>query len=183
MKYKVIKDIAFPPKTSWLVGAEISEGVPIFNFLKENNLVDKYLEEIKPELTYKPFTPDLSEDYYYVNKFNEIAKTINTSWDIDKFKVSSGSAFRTKEEAEYHRDWLIARRRIMDSSDFVPDFSYDYVKYCVYYDWLGEKLRLGAEYTKVFGAPVYYETRDQAEQAIKDLYNEYLVYFGVKRKV
>ena len=34
----------------------------------------------------------------------------------NKWNAESGNCFRTKEEAEYHRDWLIARKRIMESS-------------------------------------------------------------------
>ena len=180
--YIVIKDIAFPPQTSWLIGAEISEGVPIFEFLKENNLIDKYLEEIKPELTYKPFTPDDEEDYYYVSDNGEIAGNINVFLSFDQFRINSGNAFRTKEEAEYHRDWLIARKRIMDSSDFVPDWEDEYqTKYIVTYSDRG--LMTDFHTWTNYGSPAYYKTKDQAQQAIKDLENEYLVYFGVKRKL
>ena len=184
MKYKVIKQYTPSENTTYCEGAMFNEDDLAYQFLKENNLVGKYLKEIKPELTYKPFTPDHIEDYYYVSDGGGIVETINSSSNADKFRINSGNAFRTKEEAEHHRDWLIARKRIMDSSDFVPDWGdINEAKWTIRYNYPYRILAAMPYNTSTSGEPIYYETRDQAEQAIKDLENEYLVYYGVKRKL
>ena len=75
-------------------------------------------EEVEPKLSYKPFSPKEEERYFYVDTWGRV---LNSAYyiggGVNKWDVKSGNCFRTKEEAEYYRDWLIARKRIMDSLD------------------------------------------------------------------
>ena len=182
-KYKVIKAIDIG-NICYRPGIVAYGEMGIVKFLKENNLVDKYLEEV--ELSYKPFNPKKEEEeYFYVNSWGRVfSGTYYSDGNTYKWHDESGNCFQTKEEAEYHRDWLIARKRIMDSSDFVPDWGdINEAKWTIRYNYPYRILAAMPYNTLTSGEPVYYETRDQAEQAIKELENEYLVYFGAKRKL
>ena len=117
-KYKVIKAIDIG-NIRYSPGIVANGEMGIVKFLKENNLVDKYLEEVEPKLSYKPFSPKEEERYFYVDTWG---RAINSTYydsdsNTNKWDAKSGSCFRTKEEAEYYRDWLIARKRIMDRLD------------------------------------------------------------------
>lgn len=182
-KYKVIKAIDIG-NIRYSPGIVANEEMGIVKFLKENNLVDKYLEEVE-KLSYKPFNPKEEDDYFFVDTWGLVLSSVYYSYGkINKWQVESGNCFRTREEAEYHRDWLIARKRIIDSLDFEIDWENPkQVKWAIYYDHANKRLEvIDWCYVQYDSLPPY-KSKEEAKQAIQDLEDEYLVYFGIKREL
>ena len=189
-KYKVIKAIDIG-NIRYSPGIVVYGEMDIVKFLKENNLVDKYLEEVEPKLSYKPFSPKEEEKYFYVSPSGRVLSGTyysGGSYYSDgityKWNDESGNCFRTKEEAEYHRDWLIARKRIMDSSDSESAWeNQEQKKLAIYYNHANKRLKVIDWFYGKYGSLPTYKSEEEAEQATQDLEDEYLVYFGVKRKL
>ena len=186
-KYKVIKAIDIE-NIRYSPGTVVCGEMGIVKFLEENNLVDKYLEEVKPKLSYKPFSPKEYEEYFRINSWGGVLSyTYYSDSDVagfGKWDAETGNCFRTKEEAEYNRDWLIARKRIMDSLDSESaweDPKQD--KWTIYYDYATKRLKIINRYYNQHGSFTPYKSKEEAKQAIQDLEDEYLVYFGIKREL
>ena len=180
--YKVIKAIDIG-NIRYSPGIVANGEMGIVKFLKENNLVDKYLEELK--LSYKPFIPEEEEKYFYVNAWGNVLNSADyIGGGVNKWDVKSGNCFRAKEEAEYYRDWLIARKRIMDNSDSESAWEDPkQEKWVIYYDHANKCLEVIDRRYHQYGSLPPYESEEEAEQAMQDLEDEYLVYFGIKRSL
>ena len=183
-KYKVIKAIDIG-NIRYSPGIVANEEMDIVKFLKENNLVDEYLEEVEPKLSYKPFNPKEEEDYFYVDTWGLVLSSVHY---VARFNLPfinlARTCFRTKEEAEYYRDWLIARKRIMDSLDF--DSSWEnpkQEKWTICYDHAIKCLKIISWSYYQYSSLPPYKSEEEAKQAIQDLEDEYLVYYGIKRSL
>ena len=182
-KYKVIKAIDIG-NIRYSPGLVVNGEMDIVKFLKENNLVDKYLEEVE-KLSYKPFSPKERERYFYVDTFGRVfSYTYYSDNNTYEWDAESGNCFRTKEEAEYHRDWLIARKRIMDSSDSENAWeNQEQGKWTIYYHHENKRLKVVDWWHNQYSSLPPYKSKEEEEQAIQDLEDEYLVYFGIKRSL
>ena len=142
-------------------------------------------EEVEPKLSYKPFSPKEEEKYFYVSPSGRVLSgTYYSDGSAYKWDAESGNCFRTKEEAEYYRDWLIARKRIMDSFDSESSWENPkQEKWAIYYYHGNECLRVIDWSHDQYNSLPPYKYKEEAEQATQDLEDEYLVYFGVKRKL
>ena len=142
-------------------------------------------EEVETKLSYKPFSPKEEEKYFYLSPSGRVLSSAYYSDGMAyKWDAESGNCFRTKEEAEYHRDWLIARKRIMDSLD--SDSSWEnpkQEKWTIYYDYANRHLKVIDRYYNQHVSFTPYKSKEEAEQALQDLEDEYLVYFGIKRSL
>lgn len=99
----------------------------------------------------------------------------------EKAEVAMGNCFRIREEAEVYRQWLKAVAELRRSSDFKPDWNNtEEKKYYVYYDYIDEIL-LASYTTYGHHVLVYYRSRDEAEQSIKDHKEAWLTYFGAEK--
>ena len=183
-KYKVIKAIDIG-SIRYSPGIVVYGEMDIVEFLKENNLVDKYLEEAGKQLSYKPFSPKEGEKYFYVDSWGCVLNSTYYSNDSTyEWDVKSGNCFRTGEEARYYRDWLIARKRIMDNSDSESAWENPkQEKWVIYYDHANKCLEVIDRRYHQYGSLPPYKSEEEAKQAIQDLENEYLVYFGIKREL
>ena len=183
-KYKVIKAIDIG-NIRYSPGIVLYGEMDIVKFLEENNLVDKYLEEVETKLSYKPFSPKEEEKYFCVNSWGRVLNSVDYSDDsVNKWDVESGNCFRTKEEAEYYRDWLIARKRIMDSLDFeIAWENQEQDKWVIHYYHRTKRLGVVDWFYGKYGSLPPYKSEEEAEQATQDLEDEYLVYFGIKRSL
>ena len=142
-------------------------------------------EEVETKLSYKPFSPKEEEEYFYVNTWGHVLSgTYYSDNNTYKWDAESGNCFRTKEEAEYHRDWLIARKRIMDSFDSESSWENPkQEKWAIYYYHGNDRIIvIDWSYDQYNSLPPY-KSKEEAEQATQDLEDEYLVYFGVKRSL
>lgn len=102
----------------------------------------------------------------------------------DKRALALGLAFQTEKEAKAHVRYLKALTRVKGSSSFVPDWSLSNVKqqkFFVRYMHDINKLAIaGTYYSQYIGTPVFYESQEAAEQAIKDHKEDFLILAGVK---
>ena len=142
-------------------------------------------EEVETKLSYKPFSPKEYDKYFLVGPSGLVlSDTYYSDGSTSKWNAESGNCFRTKEEAEYHRDWLIARKRIMDSSDSESTWENPkQEKWAIYYNHVNKRLGVINWFYGKYGSLPPYKSEEEAEQATQDLEDEYLVYFGVKRKL
>ena len=142
-------------------------------------------EEVEPKLSYKPFSPKEEEKYFYVSPSGRVLSVYYYSdGSTYKWNAESGNCFRTKEEAEYYRDWLIARKRIMDSLDSESAWeNHEQRKWAIYYDHENKCLGVIDWFYGKYGSLPPYKSEEEAEQATQDLEDEYLVYFGIKRSL
>ena len=139
--------------------------------------------EAGKQLSYKPFSPKEEEIYFYVGTWGHVLSGTYYS-NANKWNAESGNCFRTEEEAEYYRDWLIARKRIMDSSDFeIAWENPKQDKWAIYYDHRTKRLGVVYWCYNQYNSLPPYKSEKEAEQATQDLENEYLVYFGIKRSL
>ena len=143
-------------------------------------------EEVEPKLSYKPFSPKKGERYFYYDTWGRVVSSAYyySNGNANKWDAKSGSCFRTREEAEYYRDWLIASKRIMDNSDSESAWEdQEQKKWTIYYEHGDNRLEVvDWRYNQYSSLPPY-KSKEEAEQATQDLENEYLVYFGIKRSL
>jgi hypothetical protein len=142
-------------------------------------------EEVETKLSYKPFSPKKEEKYFYINSWGLVLScTYYSEVKTSKWDAESGNCFQTKEEAEYRRDWLIARKRIMDSLDSESSWEDPrQEKWAICYDHAIKCLKIISWFYNQYSSLPPYESKEEAKQAIQDLEDEYLVYFGIKRSL
>ena len=164
---------------------QLSDGNTQYDLDKNGYKLYTPPEEVEPKLSYKPFSPKEGEKYFYVDTWGDVSSDIYYSVDSAyKWNAESGNCFRTEEEAEYYRDWLIARKRIMDSLD--SDSSWENTKqdkWAIYYDHENKRLEVVYWCYDQYSSFTPYKSEKEAKQAIQDLEDEYLVYFGIKRSL
>ncbi len=164
---------------------EFSDGYTEYDLDRNGYRLYTPPEEVEPKLSYKPFSPKKGEKYFYVDILGDVSSSVYYSrGNINEWQVKSGNCFRTKEEAKYYRDWLIARKRIMDSLD--SDSSWEnpkQKKWTIYYDHGNKRLGVVDWWYDQHGSLPPYKSEEEAKQAIRDLEDEYLVYFGIKRSL
>ena len=164
---------------------ELSGGYTQYDLDKNGYKLYTPPEEVEPKLSYKPFSPKEGERYFCVDTWGGVLGDPYYSYgNTSKWDAESGNCFRTKEEAEYHRDWLIARKRIMDSLDSESSWENPkQEKWAIYYYHGNECLKIiDWSYDQYNSLPPY-KSKEEAEQATQDLEDEYLVYFGIKRSL
>ena len=146
---------------------------------------DEWFEEIKEQkLTINDidwdFDPKPEDICYCVDNAGNILSWTHAAED-GKAEGAMGNCFRTMGEAKVYREWLKAVAELRRSSNFKPnwkDRGQDkyYVNYCEKY----EELSTTFSNTLDNGTPVYYETKEDAKQSIKDHKQAWLTYFGAR---
>jgi hypothetical protein len=127
--------------------------------------------------------PKDGDKYYYLDTLGGIE---STTWAYDnpsdKECLELGLVFRTKEEAQAHVSYLKALTRVKGSSSFKPNWNNpSQMKYRVYYEHGPKTLESTISWSSQnIGTPVYYESEEAAEQAIKDHKEDFLILAGVK---
>lgn len=138
------------------------------------------LKTAKPET--KRWKPEYETHFWYVDSTaGDIHRTIWVDTRHDKWRYNQGNCFKTREEAEEYKKYLEAYARIKQSSSFVPDWEdRDQLKWSIYYDHSTDKFKYESYYNYQYPLSVYYATREEAEQAIKDYGDDYLTIMGMK---
>lgn len=126
--------------------------------------------------------PTEDSEYWYVNAQGSEVKDTWDDHPTDKKRLAIGTAFKTKEEAQAHVRYLKALTRVKGSSSFKPNWDdREQQKYCVYYEHTPASLEITICWTSNhIGVPVYYESEEDAQQAIKDHKEDFLILAGVK---
>lgn len=138
---------------------------------------DEWFEEIDKA----GWKPTKGDEYWTIYNNGNIDKSTWKDDYTDKERYKMGNCHRTEEDAEHAKKLKIARTKIRRSSDFKPDWNdADQLKWHVVYDHVNCCLDIRVSYMVSEGAIVYYETREDTRQAIKDLEPEYLLHLGIK---
>jgi hypothetical protein len=123
--------------------------------------------------------PQHGELYHFVDSSGGIS-CIHFSGDIfDKWRKSIGNCFRTREEAEHYRDYLVALNTLKKSSDFVPDWDCNQTKYAVIS--VGGKLQIDWWVNYNCSLPCYYRTKDDAKSALSKYRREFEIVYGIAK--
>lgn len=126
--------------------------------------------------------PQGGDSYWSLDADGNTERAQWDAWPSDHERRSIGNLFKTEEEAETHVRYLKALTRVKGSSSFVPEWDdTDQMKHFVAYDTDRQALHTNCTSSYVhIGTPVYYESREGAEQAIKDHKEDFLILAGVK---
>lgn len=147
---------------------------------------DEWFKEINSKITINDidwnFDPKPGDICYCVDNAGNILSWTHAAED-KKAEVAMGNCLRTEQEAEAYKKWLKAVAELRCSSDFKPDWKDRgqdkyYVNYCEKY----KELSTTFSNTWDNGTPVYYETKEDAKQSIKDHKAAWLTYFGVREE-
>lgn len=125
--------------------------------------------------------PQHGELYHFVDSSGGLA-CIHFSGDyFDKWHKESGNCFRTNEETEHYRDYLVALNTLKKSSDFEPDWGDSdqrkyFIEHCkneefTIYDWININ----------DATPVYYRTSEEAESALEKYRREFEIVYGIAK--
>ena len=191
-RYRLLKDSPdaktgdiFQRKTDDAILVDIiykidSEGIalaPTYHIEDITNF-DEWFEEIDKA----GWKPTKGDEYWTIYNNGNIDKSTWNDDCTDKERYKMGNCHRTEEDAEHAKKVQIARTKIRRSSNFKPDWNdADQIKWHVVYDHVNCCLDIRVSYMVSEGAIVYYETREDTRQAIKDLEPEYLLHFGVEK--
>jgi hypothetical protein len=126
--------------------------------------------------------PQAGDEYWCVDMVGDIRTTqYHEIYASDIWRKSIGNCFRTKEEAEHYRNYLVALNTLKKSSDFVPDWGdSDQRKYSIehrndegftIYDWIKTN----------DATPVYYRTSEEAAAALAKYHREFEIVYGVAK--
>lgn len=138
---------------------------------------DEWFEEINKA----GWKPTKGDEYWTIYNNGSIDRSTWNNDCTDKERYEIGNCHRTEGDAKHAKKVQIARSKIKRSSDFKPNWDdADQIKWHVVYDHVNCCLDIRVSYMVSEGAIVYYETREDTRQAIKDLEPEYLLHLGIK---
>lgn len=150
------------------------------------NILTEWFEEIQEEPTDSiHWKPKNGDEYWYTDG---CAGIYRDRWDDEPIhfsRYSLGLIKRTKEECEKARGLRLAEVRLRRTSTFKPDFKNEHldVWYIVNYNHTDKKLQTWGTRNDNSSEPVYYETREDAENSIKESRKDWLIYFGIEEEV
>ena len=58
--------------------------------------------------------PEINEGYFFIDSVGDVYSTVNDDFESDKYSISIGNAYRTKEEAEHARDKQEVTQRLRE---------------------------------------------------------------------
>lgn len=117
------------------------------------------------------------EEYYYITEGGKI-KTTHFDRFYDEKNRSLGNAFLTKEEAEFE----LERRKIEAvMRKYSRPLKYDEYNHCIEYHHSNKTLNI-CSYRAVNFGTTYFETREIAEKAIKEIGEDRLIKYWFRVK-
>jgi hypothetical protein len=127
--------------------------------------------------------PQTGDEYWCVDMVGDVQTTqYHEIYYSDIWRKLIGNCFRTKEEAEHYRDYLVALNTLRKSSDFVPDWEdsrqmkwlnfYSHSRNCFKTDFWSECQH---------AVPCYYRTKEEAEAALAKYHREFEIVYGIAK--
>lgn len=141
---------------------------------KEVELTDEQVKEFGLKES-KVWKPKYGEEYYYINDYNEVARSYcgHGDYSADKDLYEIGNCYETEEKAEFERDcqlYLTKYKRWLEEHNEPIDWTNEKQdKWYAYYDY---------KYNMIFIISYLYHTKNQgtlyatSEQIIKDFIAE-----------
>lgn len=127
--------------------------------------------------------PQYGDECFYIDSDGDI---LSLSWDgvdLDRGLLAFGNAFKSKEDARKVRDWLTARRILIeDTKGFKPNWCVLENKFFVQYAYCdGGPSGLDVECACFIKAgEIYFENRKDAMDSIAKHRKEWMIYLGVE---
>ena len=112
--------------------------------------------------------PQMDETYYSIDRSGIIFGTNNVEFDMDRRAIELGNCFKTKEEAEHMVEKIKIINKLRELSNTRSIYNQD--KFIIYYNFQENKVSCGEiNYTKVTPFEVYFKTREDCENAVKEI--------------
>lgn len=149
------------------VGAKTS---PQFT-IKDIDNFDEWFEEIVEN---KRQRVGCGEIYWYIDEYcNVDCEYDNGSKGTDNFRYVIGNYFKTEEEAEAYKEYLIARQILLDDAKG-GKFSYDEDNWCACYSKTFHKW-VSITGNTYYPGTIYFKTREALEESLKNHNNQWTV--------
>lgn len=128
----------------------------------------KKLEEKKPRVRWRAGKGD---KYWYVSGGATLFNITEDDWEVDKDRYSVGNYFKTKEEAEFHRNELVYTQMLKDYV-YEHDVELDWdnarlEKYFLMYDVQTKEIKFCSSYTYKSQGSIYASNKQVLLDAIK----------------
>ena len=147
------------------------------------DLTDEQREQLKAELGKpKRWVPGDNDRYLFIDHHKGI---IDTTWDddsTDRYRLSQGNVFKTREEAKAHIKYLEALAVIKEDAEWwEPDWGDgDQVKCFAGYLHSNDDFVISSYTYLQTAGPVYFETEEALRRSLEKHKTEWLIIFGVK---
>ena len=177
--YRLLKDLPFA-KAGEIFKSKILDDGEEYLFwgeIKTEKIenFDEWFEEINPTWI----------EHWHITHVGDIIRESNhilrEDTSIEDARKEIGNSFDTEEEAEKHLEWLKARTvLIRDTKGLKPDWTNESEwGYGVCYDYyLGEIVCV--RYTAVKIGEIFFKTKEDAKNSIKNHEKEWKIYLGVE---
>lgn len=147
-------------------------------FLEKLEVLEKEVEMQKKQEEWKPWKPEVGEEYFYICDTLETGKYFNWEHSIDNKLIKAGNCFPMKERAEQvakKMRLLLQLEQLHDQlcPDYEPDWkNEDEHKFYLFYD--GKTGNWKYTYWSAFDFRVgeYFDTEKNAEKAAEILNKE-----------
>lgn len=133
-----------------------------FFVVKEIINFDDWFEEI-PE-KYERWRGGIGDVYYFLNV--DVRHEIDTHDDIDDYRYISGNYFKTEEDAEAYKEYLIARQVLLDDAHG-GRFSYGEDNWCPCYSETSHNW-VSISGNTYYPGTIYFKTREALEESLKN---------------
>ena len=120
--------------------------------------------------------PEETGKYWFLNSFGDAGWTNWTIFYGDKWRYISNNVFKTKEEAQEYRDYILARAEHIYEFANEEWENEDIKKYGIYYNYKNKELTIESVYlTKQIGE-LDFKTEEQAQEFINKYEKQILKY-------
>ena len=126
------------------------------------NILTDWFEEI-PE-KYERWRGGIGDVYYFLNV--DVRHEIDTHDDIDDYRYISGNYFKTEEDAEAYKEYLIARQVLLDDAHG-GRFSYGEDNWCPCYSETSHNW-VSISGNTYYPGTIYFKTREALEESLKN---------------
>lgn len=151
-----------------------------YNYFLDN--FNEWFEEIQEESTDSIHWKPKNGDKCFILENANIRPAVYTGMLCDYNAWRTGKIFRTQEECEKARDRELAEVRLRRTSTFSPDFEHGHGGWVVQYDYIARRPMMFMAPFENNGEPVRYGTVEEAEKSIKENWEDWLTYFGIKEE-
>ena len=112
--------------------------------------------------------PQADETYYSIDNSGIIIGTNKAEFDMDRRAIELGNCFKTKEKALHMLEKIKIINKLRELSNTRSIYNQD--KFIIYYNFQENKVSCGEiNYMKVTSFEVYFKTREDCENAIKEI--------------
>lgn len=143
-------------------------------FLEKLEVLEKEVEMQKKQEEWKPWKPEVEEEYFYIGNTLETGKYLNWDDSIDDKLITAGNCFLTRERAEQVAEKMRLLLRLeqlhdMLCPDYVPDWNnIRELKFCLAYSYYNNCWEVSC----CEHSAVYFDTEENAQKAAEILNKE-----------